>query len=59
MCAMIDLFCQVATFGDITEEDWFKTALIEIGTLEWVLDLFFQLKLIVDFLEAEKLFNSQ
>jgi hypothetical protein len=56
---LIDVFTQLATFADMQDEDWYKTTLVEIGALEWTLDLLFQMKKIVDQLEAAKLFNSQ
>lgn len=56
---LIDVFTQLATFADMQDEDWYKTTLVEIGALECTLDLLFQMKKIVDQLEAAKLFNSQ
>lgn len=58
MVALIEVFTLVATFADAQEDDWYKITLVELGALEWCLDLLYQLKLIQDQLESAKLFSS-
>jgi hypothetical protein len=59
MVGLIEVFTQLATFADAQDDDWYKHALVDLGALEWCLDLLFQLKKIVEQLEEAKLFNSQ
>ena len=44
MVALAEIFTQLATFADTQGEDWFKTTLVDIGTLEWSMDLLYSLK---------------
>ena len=48
MVGLIEVFTLLGTFADAQDDDWYKIALVEIGALEWSLDLVFQLKKIVD-----------
>lgn len=48
MVALIEIFTLVATYADAQEDDWYKTTLVELGALEWCLDVLYQLKLIVE-----------
>ena len=64
MSAFIDVLAQIATFAeknqdlDDSDQDWFKTTLVDLGALEQALEVLWSLKLIVDQLELAKLFNS-
>jgi hypothetical protein len=44
--ALIEVFTHVATFADAQEDDWYKITLVELGALEWCLDVLYSLKLI-------------
>ena len=58
MVGLIEVFTLLSTFADAQEDDWFKHTLVDIGALEWSLDVLYSLKQIVDQLEAAKLYNS-
>jgi hypothetical protein len=39
--ALIEVFTHVATFADAQEDDWYKITLVELGALEWCLDVLY------------------
>lgn len=59
MVALIEVFTLVSTFADAQEDDLYKITLVELGALQWSLDLLYSLKSIVDMLESANLFNNQ
>ena len=47
MVCLVDMWGQVAAFGN----DWFKFTLVQLGALEFALDVLHTLKLMVDSLD--------
>ena len=50
---MIEMWGQVACFGS----DWFKLTMVEVGILEYTLDLLYTLKVMVDALDRMNIFE--
>ena len=53
LVGIVEIWTQVATFAD----DWFKKTLVELGTVEWTLNIMNVLKEMVEKLEKVGLFE--